>query len=262
MTENPTNLIDRLKNLVERIVAEFKKVDDSIGNDVDYIALYESILSKSDDQAGEAVVSVGGRKLYRHASGMGTVVEFNDGQDRRVLVLDAQYRKYATMMSSEYNNTSLPDYYSTNTNGSWFIDGGSANTTPASCASLTDATLNNLWQKSIDVNTSKYNTDIWLTQPDCEAATHCRSITVNGVGCDIPNIQTLLRIFCEGVLLDELDPTISSYPDVKLTNWFSYGHAWSSTEYGSGTARRIFYTGKSNDNLKDLALSVCPVLEL
>lgn len=212
---------------------------------------------------GNAIVSKGGRKLYRHESGMGTVMEFNDGQDRKVLVLDAQYRARKLKMTSSTKDTKLPNYPTSNTNGTLYIDGGSSATTPRDCASLTDATLNSLWVNSIDANTSKYNTDVWLTQPDCACATHCRSIKVNGIGCDIPNFQTLLRIYCEGVLLDELDPTASSYRDLKLFNWFGFELLWSSTEYDADYIRRLDYDGYcSNRGFRNSERGVCPVLEI
>ncbi len=208
------------------------------------------------------LITEAGRKLWRHPSEMGTVIEFNDGQDRKVLVLDAQYRARWQMMTSTSNDTSLPNYISKNTNNTWYIDGGSSATTPSACASLTDDTLNSLWVNSIDDNTSKYNTDVWFTQPDCEAATHCRSITVNGVGCDIPNIQTLMRIYCEGVLLDALDPTVTSYQDFRFSDWFASWYLWSSTECNTQYVRQMHSNGSCGYDRKDSSFGVCPVFEL
>lgn len=181
----------------------------------------------------------------------------------KVLVLDAQYRARKLKMTSSYTNTGLPDYPKlNNTNNTPIIHGTSSSTSPSACASLTDATLNSLWVDSIDANTSKHNTDVWLTQADCECATHCRSIKVNGVGCDIPNLQTLMRIFCEGVLLDELDPTVSSYPDLKLSDWFNSWKLWSSTEYSTYAIRQMYSNGEHSNDMKDISQGVCPVLEL
>ena len=208
------------------------------------------------------IISAGGRKLYRHSSNMGTVIEFNDGVDRKVLVLDAQYRSNFVIVSSSYTDTSLPNYSRSNTNGNWYIHGTNSSTTPSACASLTDATLNSLWVNSIDTNTSKYNTDVWLTQSKCECANHCRSITVNSVSCDIPNIQTLMRIYCEAINLDELDPTVSSYPNLKMSALFGSGAMCSSSEYNANYVRQVYSNGKCNGNLKDVSFGVCPVLEL
>ena len=241
------------------------------------------------------IVSKGGRKLYRHSSGMGTVIEFNDGVDRKVLVLDAQYRARELRMSSDYNtDLPLPNYYPNNipdnemskeeleANGmkeAWFglIQEGdwrnsglsyeewgstleSKMTTPEACESLTDAYLNRLWWT--DENTSKFNTDAWLTKADCECATHCRSIKVNGNGCDIPNFQTLLRIFCEGVNIDALDPTLADNPQLGLSNWFDSWYLWSSSEIDSIVAWGVGCNGVCvGGNVND-GVGVCPVLEL
>ncbi len=208
------------------------------------------------------IISAGGRKLYRHSSDMGTVMEFNDGQDRKVLVLDAQYRARALLMTSSRTDTSLPNYSQTNSNNNWYIHGTDSSTTPSACASLTDATLNSLWVNSIDANTSKYNTDVWLTMNGCDAATHCRSITVDGVGCDIPNIQTLMRIYCEAINLDALDPTVASYQNMKLSDWFGSWYLYSSSEYDTYYVRRVSCNGGCNEFNKGSVCGVCPVLEL
>lgn len=209
------------------------------------------------------LATAGGRKLWRHPSNMGTVMEFNDGQDRKVLILDAKYRAKGLMMTSDdETDTSLPNYSQYNTNDTRYIDGGSSDITPSACASLTDATLNSLWANSIDANTSKYNTDVWLTKPDCDCATHCRSIKVNGVGCDIPNIQISIRIYCEGVLLDELDPTVSLYPKFKLNHWFNKGALWSSSELSTSEVLAVVWNGIHGNGPKYFPYDVCPVLEI
>lgn len=173
------------------------------------------------------IVSAGGRKLYRHESGMGTVMEFNDGQDHKVLVLDAQYR-FGELMGNS-GTASLPQYSFT----TGYINGGSVNVTPSDCETLTDEFLNNTW--FVDENTSKYNTDAWLSTNGTYAPQMCRSITVNGIGCDIPNFQTLLRIYCEAANLDLLDPTVSSYSDYKLSDWLGNTNTASSTRYSVPT---------------------------
>lgn len=50
-------------------------------------------LSTQDLYIVRKILSSGERWLYRHRSGMGTVLEFDDGIDyRKVLILDAKYR--------------------------------------------------------------------------------------------------------------------------------------------------------------------------
>ncbi len=233
-------------------------------NDIGIAKVIEGAMGK--------IVSVGGRTLYRHESGMGTVMEFNDGQDRKVLVLDAKYRAKELALGLDGNYPSIHNCITSNTNGNQFIDGiylVPSELSPGSCASLTDESLNSLWANSIDINTSKYNTDILLSIDDTdtdghdsEAATYCRSITVNGVGCDIPNIQTLMRIYCEAILLDEFDPTVSLYPDLKLSDWLNASLLWSSTEAEGSYGLGLLEWGMAHGDRKTYAYGVCPVLEL
>ena len=201
-----------------------------------------------DFVASAAVTTAGGRTLYRHSSGMGTVMEFNDGSPRKVIVLDAQYRGYGMITNDGYGiDTALPNYQSKNSNSTWYINGGSSSTTCAACASVTDATLNSLWASSIDANTSKHNTDVWIGYSDSTAAQLARGVKVDGVGCDIPNFQTLMRIYCEAEALDAMDPTVSSYAGNALgsanTNdsWCIAGcfSSWSSTECSSFSCRIV-----------------------
>ena len=79
-------------------------------------------------------------------------------------------------MTSSYTATSLPNYTFRNVNVTWNIDGGSSITTLNACASLADANPNSLRKNSTDTNTSQYNTDVWLAQPDCDCATQGRCI--------------------------------------------------------------------------------------
>ena len=203
---------------------------------------------------------------------MGTVIEFDNGQARKVLVLDARYRanRVGTFCTNNIDHP-LPNYQTKNTSNNWYIHGTSSATTPSACASITDAMLNSLWKDSIDVNTSRYNTDYWLTQAGCGEATYCRSITVNGIGCDVPNIQTLMRIYCEATLLDEMDPTASSNSKLSLLGFWStsgYGEVRSSSEYGLDLdccVRYINYNGYCYNMNTDKSTSdiyVVPVLEL
>lgn len=147
-----------------------------------------------------------GRKLYRHTTLPGSVLCFNDGIDRKVLVLDAKYRigpadgnlKYGWLTT---NNSNL------------------ANVTrdPFNFADLEgypDISDNVLNTYIIDPKTSRENTTALVTDyPEDsipEAALHCRSVIIgDNLTCDLPNINTLMRIKLEYKYIDELDPTIN-----------------------------------------------------
>ena len=222
------------------------------------------MMAKKTTSGGEqnVLISAGGRKLYRHESGMGTVIEFNDGQDRKVLVLDAAYRTKAMMVGYSSTDSILPNYAGSNTNGTWYIDGSNSSTSPSVCESLVDSTLNSLWVNHIDANTSRYNTDVWLTMTGCDAATHCRSITVDGVGCDIPNFQTVQRIYCEAVNLDALDPTVAEYSSYALGDWFNSSSLTTSSEYNNSSIRIVQSSGFCISGTKNSNYGVVPILEL
>lgn len=142
-----------------------------------------------------------GRKLYRHPTLPGSVIVFNDGIERKVLVLDAQYR-----VPSNQNNTSP-------------INAGiTAVTMPTqlpiyptddSATDYTDAIINAEIVK--DTQTSKELTDkLMAVEADTGIAHKCRSITLsNGQSCDLPNINTLIRIAILASRIDSLDPTLS-----------------------------------------------------
>lgn len=210
---------------------------------------------------GGKFISAGGRTFYRHDSGMGTVIEFYDNAARKVLVLDAAYRGTGRMTTSN-TNTSLKNY---TTHGYGFINTGladGATQSPAACESLTDATINSIW--FIDTNTGKQNTDVWVGMSNADAAKHCRDVKVNGVACNIPNFQTLQRIYCEGTSIDALDPTLSQYPQYGLSNWMNGATVWSSTEYGTKNMWFIINNGYCSYFYfeKGASFGIVPVLEL
>jgi hypothetical protein len=183
------------------------------------------------------IISPSGRRLYRHSSGMGTVLCFNDGQDREVLVLDAQYRGVGTMGSLE-TDYSLPDYHHSN----YIVNKYSPPYTPSIKELITDEMLNAKWIN--DNNSAKHNCDIIIEESPSEspatAVEHARSIVVDDTPCDVPNIQTLQRIFCEAELLDSMDPTVNYYLNFALGSINPNGAfrinniyaCWSSTDGG------------------------------
>lgn len=219
------------------------------------------------------IKSAAGRILYRHSSGMGTVLEFNDGVVRKVLVLDAKYRSNGVgTFTSAFTNHTLPKCQTKNRSGNWSIVGSINHVTPNECMHITDEVLMTLWG-TIDTNTSRYNTDYWLTTEGCAEAQYCRNIIVGGVGCDVPNIQTLMRIYCEAVQLDMLDPTIPQYPTYSLANgiWSeSAKKGVRSSSYWDCTGNNIFvrnvhYNGVCHNAYANTTNSNCyviPVLEL
>ena len=160
-----------------------------------------------------------GRKIYRHPTLPGSVLMFNDGVDRSVLVLDAKYRinnkiwglntvPITTLAKLEIN----PQPFYLNT-----LEGYDTN-------SVTDTILNSV---ICDPNTSTFNTNklFELYDPATmnetpylpETLLYCRSVVIGDeLSCDVPNINTTLRIFLDRSYIDALDPTIATYSNLSL----------------------------------------------
>lgn len=212
----------------------------------------------------------GGRKAYRHSSDKGTVLILDDaGETVHLLVADAAYRgtaKWDSVYTSSSNavDTSLKNYASMPTTK---FDGGSSVLPTTLAATITDTQLNNFFSSHRDINTSKQNTDILVNSyaSRAAAANFCRSVVIDGRGCDLCNIQRLARVYCEANFLDTLDPTVGSYTDMKLSSWNVGGkdYAWSSTERASNTAWLVSNYGDLYGSfIKNAVFSVIPVQEL
>lgn len=250
--------------------------------------------SISTFKAKAMIVADSGRGLYRHSSDMGTVLCFNDGAEREVLILDAQYRANRRFGmyhqdSSLTNYTSGYRYLNTSTNSI---------TTTTAARVITDSWINSNICK--DANTAKQNCDVWMTYNNVTtsitsgsttvtmtgvpAVAYCRSISVNGTPCDLSNVQTLARIYCDAEMLDAMDPSKDTHSKYLLgsrnpqgawyigvagsgggtnaTSWADISYAWSSTEWDQASAWRVGYHGDVSYNGKCFEFAVVPVLEL
>ena len=201
-----------------------------------------------------------GRKLYRHTTLPGSVLCFNDGVDRQVLVLDAKYRigandtqkkwgwfgdrhngNYVLNAPINWNFSDLPDY-----------------------PNVLDSTLDS---KIRDSYTSRAQTSC-LIAPGYkdgyppEAAQYCRSVIISdSISCDLPNINTLMRIYVERTYIDELDPTLEEYPNRSLEKIWEEGGVWSSTGSTSAEAYMIEKGGIFNKYMISEVGCVIPICE-
>ena len=192
-------------------------------------------------------ITPSGRKIARHTSGMGSVLEINDnGVIRNILVLDAKYR----ITGKRYYNVAADLKFN-----AYQRYGRPGNISKESYKDISDNVLNAAPYSNQDINTSKQNTDNLLAiGSGAEAAAYCRSILVNGVGCDLPNINTLCRIYSEREQLDALDNTKTSTNNLtdwifgnKRSGWTSswYGNTWGLAVNSTGT---ISYVGQTDVN--------------
>lgn len=219
-----------------------------------------------------------GRKLYRHSSGMGTVMEYvdADASKKKVLILDASYRSTGTSASNIACPSTLKQLAPSATKdisnaiGNNYVTGFA----DATRLSMSDSYLNIVWPRDkVDSKSSAYNTQQWLElAQDPAAAQYASAITVAGAACQVPNLNVALRIFIEANTLDALDPTLSANATKALGDANPNGFfglepttkslatssiAWSSPGYivrvSNNSANKIIPT---------TTLGICPVLEL
>ena len=229
----------------------------------------------------------GGRKIYRHESDMGSVLEYYDASYKKIIVLDALYRDFLQFGAYNYNMTSLTGYtnynhtqptppyikYSHTIHG---LDESYSYSLDIPPIQMSDFELNKLWVNSIDSKTAKYNCDQWMTRntytdsasiKGVPAVNHCRSILINDVKCDLPNIQQLMRIFVEADMIDSLDPTLDSNLTkalgLKNSNGFwGATNAFSSTNYNATGIRQVGSGQGCSYVNKNIARFVIPILEI
>lgn len=219
------------------------------------------------------------RKLYRHDSGMGTVLEYidADGVHKKVLILDAVYRNTGTSDSSAVCPSTLKKLATSSTTGINNAAGndyvlGFSNTAGLS---ISDSRLNVLWPEAlVDSNTSNYNTQQWLllgTEPS--AAQQAAAVTIAGTACQVPNLNVALRIFLEADNIDALDPTLNNNLTKALgkanpNGFFGIDTSTKSLATSSiawdnpGYLIRVTGAGSVNKVSPTTTLGICPVLEL
>lgn len=219
-----------------------------------------------------------GRKLYRHSSGMGTVMEYIDADSskKKVLILDASYRSTSKSASTNVCPSTLKQIAPSatedisNAAGNQYVIGFA----DAARLSMSDSYLNIIWPANkVDSHSSAYNTQQWLElATDPVAAQQASAITVAGAACQVPNLNVALRIFIEANNLDALDPTLSANAtkalgDANPNGFFGIDTttkslATSSIGWSSpGYIIRVTNT-MATKTQPTTTLGICPVLEL
>ena len=154
----------------------------------------------------------------------GSTLQFTEnGVKRKIVVLDGMWRP-------QYNMIVDPGVkVCTNIERYGYIDSDVKNCTFDNASSITDAQLDNL-PLVYDENTGLTNTNNIASLPDNPIRQQLTNIeqTLNVKNVELPNIQTLMRIFCEGSKIDALDPGVKDYPLSSLRSKFEQG-VWSST---------------------------------
>lgn len=229
----------------------------------------------------------GGRKLYRHSSDMGTVIIYNEfGTTKQMLVYDAAIRKNTT---SAYAPWRYPAGAVSGVNN-WRRTYGFGCIQPGSSmgkldlsqeadlvpymGSLSDTAYQSalsMTMKSV-LQTAKAATDIMVADSYCAVADLCRMLGATAtpdIEAQLPNVYQLLVIYACGDYLDNMDPSVSSYPENALgkygwnaARWFNGGAVWSSTGYDDLEACVVDAVDGITHRDKSLAACVLPIAEL
>ena len=210
----------------------------------------------------------GVRKLYRHSSNEGSVIEFDYwGTWTKLFVADAKYRG----LNLAYDTAAKPH------NGlqlfvtSACFNGSRDDCTEALPYNKDDAWIQSTYEALKKDGTAKSNTDKLMAYSTTQAAHHCRDQNIPGVGqLDLPNIYELIVLYLESDNIDALDPTVESNRDKALgmmnTNGRFYfggrGSVWSTTGYNSRYAWSVGHYGAVVRPAQVDIKGVVPVKEL
>lgn len=207
--------------------------------------------------SGQLLTAPSGRCYYRHPSNKGSVMIFNDGKWRAAAILDAIYRAggLALGASGIVPSGCKAVTWANNANGNNHLSGQKTPASLSQAHGFSDATLNSLWSNIYDTRTSRQNCDALMQYTGyakdgitgVPAVEYARRIIFDGMGCDIPNIQLLMRILSDAYFIDSMDDTVKSCPQKALGKLFylmangdSGGHIWSSTHANENNVIHIY----------------------
>lgn len=209
-----------------------------------------------------------GFKLSRLCSGDATVITYKaaDGTIQSIVVADAIYRHVKCFGLFGVFVNGLKWFQEGNVKGNYFIhsiDKQVVNEHSPMPDFITNDLIYDLWSPSLKSDrTAKENCDILMQYvgiTDDEEITGvpavewCRSQTIGGVQCDLPNLYQTMVIWICGDQLDLMDPTAEANPGMKLgyTGDERCQHVgketgtwlWSSTAESAMYTRYVGYAG-------------------
>ena len=232
-----------------------------------YEFLVNTTLEAQWEDEGQTLPS--GRKIYRHSSNEGSVIEFDYwGTKKKLFVADAKYR--AT--NRAYDTTPQPHGNPQLSVITEYFNGSQDNRTAPLSYAKNDAWIQSTYHQLRNDGTAKSNTDK-LMEFDTTAAAHwCRKQNISGVGqLDLPNLYELIILYLESDNIDALDPTVASNRDKALGKMNTYGRfdfndqglVWSSTESIGDYGWRVTCFGVAHYyTYNAIHLGVVPVKEL
>lgn len=234
-------------------------------------------------EAEPQVFFFAGRKIYRHPTLQGSVIEYNEfGEDKKLLVADAVYRAQAKYKTTNYAVPGINDWQHSyfpirpeNTIDilSDFTDLSNAKSLVPYEDKLTDTYFQEALTETLKpvLQSAKEATDYMIADGNCPGATFARSKSDDvGIELQLPNIYQLLVMYASGDVIDSIDPTLSSsiyrgalgrYPGNSY-RWCS-GGAWSSTSYSFINGLFMFrYCAVRNGSKISSSYFILPVAEI
>ena len=217
-------------------------------------------------QTGQVLPS--GRRIYRHSSNAGSVIEFDYwGTPMKLFVADAKYRGLNLAYDTSYRSHGNPQLSVTTA----YFNGSADNDTAALSYTKNDSWIQSTYPQLRNDGTAKSNTDKLMAYSSTQAAHHCRNQDIPGVGqLDLPNLYELIILYLESDNIDALDPTAESNRAKALGKMNTYGRfdfnnqslVWSSTENSSTYAWGVSYNGSAGNRNLNTSRGVVPVQEL
>ena len=208
------------------------------------------------------------RKIYRHESNEGSVIEFDMfGKKVKLFVADAKYRGLNLTYDTSHRSHGNPQLPVTTASFNGSVD----NKTQALTYNKNDAWIQSTYPQLRNDGTAKSNTDFLMSFNTTDAAHHCRNQNISGIGqLDLPNLYELIILYLESDNIDALDPTASSNRDKALGKMNTYGRfdfnnqrrVWSSTEDSSVHAWYVHDGGSVGTTSQNYYGGAAPVQEL
>ena len=164
-----------------------------------------------------------------------------NGNEYKVVCLDAQYRKASTQWCSNRNTVTNMPIYDSNYN---------------------------LWWYDNAKETATRNTQLILDYCSAgsftsTACSHCRSksFTIGGVRYygQLPNMREVFDMWRHRVQIEQMDTSASSYSSTKFR---SARNIWSSSQSSSTSGWTLLSNGNVDTNSKTYNYFACPVLEI
>ena len=231
-----------------------------------YEFLVNTTLEAQWEDEGQTLPS--GRKIYRHSSNAGSVIEFNYwGTKKKLFVADAKYRGSGLVYDTTEQSHGNPELEVTTA----YFNGSQDNKNAPLPYTRDDAWIQSTYPELKGDGTAKSNTDKLMEFDTTGATHHCRNQDIPGVGqLDLPNLYELIILYLESDNIDALDPTVASNRDKALGKMGTYGRfmldthgtVWSSTEYGFIYAWGVDYLGNADSHGQKYHGGVAPVKEL